>query len=129
MGKNTKKAETLGMPHGTASNRLRKSIMFKYVVMAGDNYCFKCGAEIESVSELSIEHKEPWEGVSSDLFFDLDNIAFSHLRCNSGSRRDSGRLKFAHNLTAYDLYGCRCDECKAAKSAHNAKRYKHPKLA
>ena len=112
------------MPHGTANNRLRKSIMFKYVKMAGENYCFKCGAEIESVGDISIEHKEPWEGVSAELFFDLDNVAFSHLKCNIGGRRDSGQLQFNHGTrTMYESYGCRCDECKEEKSRHNLKRY------
>ena len=121
---NKKKAETLGMPHGTAVHRLRKSLLYKYVKMAGENYCFKCGAEIESVDDISIEHKEPWEGVSAELFFDLDNVAFSHLKCNVGSRRNSGRVKFEHGTrNSYEAYGCRCDECKEEKSRHNRKRY------
>lgn len=90
MGTAKQKAETLGMPHGTANNRLRKSVMFKYVKLAGDNFCYKCGAEIESVEDISIEHKLPWEGVSADLFFDLDNIAFSHVQCNRPDRPFSG---------------------------------------
>lgn len=47
-----------------------------------ENNCFKCGLAIDSPAELSIEHKEPWEGRSVELFWDLDNIAFSHLVCN-----------------------------------------------
>jgi len=38
---------------------------------------------IDSVEELSIEHKIPWLNNSSELFWDLDNIAFSHLICNT----------------------------------------------
>ena len=79
---NESKAAFLGMSHGTAANRLRKQVLFKYVRMAGDHFCFKCGKEIESVDDLSIEHKEPWEGRSVEAFWDLDNIAFSHLTCN-----------------------------------------------
>jgi uncharacterized protein YdaU (DUF1376 family) len=41
---------------------------------------------IETADELSIEHKLPWEGVSVKLFWSLDNIAFSHLRCNRNHR-------------------------------------------
>lgn len=40
--------------------------------------------KINTVDELSIEHKEPWENSDNpkELFFNLDNISFSHLKCN-----------------------------------------------
>lgn len=81
---NKKKGAQLGIAWGTASHRLRKSIMFKYVVLAGEDDCFQCGGKIESVNELSIEHKEPWLDTEDPvgLFYDLNNIAFSHLECN-----------------------------------------------
>lgn len=74
--------ETLGMPQGTAMGRLRKMVLFRQLKKYGDNVCVRCGALIESVDELSIEHIKPWEGRSAELFWDLDNIAFSHLSCN-----------------------------------------------
>ena len=83
---NGRKTEFLGMPYGTAGNKLRKQLLFKYVKLVGDHVCWKCGYEIGSVDDLSIEHKEPWEGRSIDLFWDLDNIAFSHLKCNKPHR-------------------------------------------
>ena len=55
-------ADQLGMPHGTANAKLRKNLLFKYVKKSGENFCHKCGAEIELVDDLSIEHKLPWEG-------------------------------------------------------------------
>jgi hypothetical protein len=79
---NSKKAETLGMPHGTANGRLRKNILFHLLTRLKENVCFKCRKEIQTVDELSIEHKLPWEGRSAELFWDLNNIAFSHLVCN-----------------------------------------------
>ena len=82
MGSSERKSAFLGMPHSTANHQLRKSILFKYVSLAGEDNCYKCGNKIESVNDLSIEHKEPWEGRSVDLFWDLDNIAFSHIQCN-----------------------------------------------
>ena len=82
MSSNVKKSETLGMPHGTATHRLRKNVLFHLLKKYGENHCFKCQEMIETVDELSIEHKKPWEGVSAELFWDLENIAFSHLRCN-----------------------------------------------
>lgn len=112
---NEKKAEQLGMPAGTASNRLRKKIIFQLLKESGKNFCFQCGAEIESEKELSIEHKKPWldSGNPVDLFFDLDNIGFSHLSCNSGAARQTKER--GHNIATYRRYGCRCDVCVAAK--------------
>ena len=79
---NATKARQLGMPWGTAMGRLRKSIMFKYVQLAGHDVCYRCGGSINAIDDLSIEHKEYWLHVDADLFWDLDNIAFSHLNCN-----------------------------------------------
>lgn len=90
MNRSQRIAAQLGMPHGTANHKLRKNIMFKYVVLAGDNFCYKCGAEIELVDELSIEHKLPWEGRDTELFWDLGNIAFSHVTCNRPHTFSSG---------------------------------------
>lgn len=84
---NQRKREQLGMPLGTASARLRKMVMLWLLQKLGEDLCYRCGARIEAVEELSIEHKDPWFNVDPDLFWDLDNIAFSHLSCNVGSRR------------------------------------------
>ncbi|KKL25623.1 hypothetical protein LCGC14_2403400, partial [marine sediment metagenome] len=37
---------------------------------------------IDNIDDFTIEHKIPWLDNDSDLFWDLDNIAFSHNRCN-----------------------------------------------
>ena len=87
---NESKAATLGIPFGTACNRLRKNILFHLLVRLNENVCFKCHELIEKVDDLSIEHKLPWEGVSADLFWDEDNIAFSHLQCNRPDRPSGG---------------------------------------
>lgn len=86
---NQKKADQLGMPYGTANGRLRKSILWQYVVKCRDNFCHQCGAEILSESDLSIEHKIPWLDSDNPVekFFNLDNIAYSHLSCNIGAAR------------------------------------------
>lgn len=86
---NDKKRSQLGMPNGTATARLRKSILFQLVKETGRNICHQCGKEIVSEDELSIEHKIPWLDSENpiELFFDLNNIAFSHLRCNIGTCR------------------------------------------
>ncbi len=90
MSSNEKKAATLGMPHGTATSKLRKNIMFSLLCRLEENNCYRCKQKIGSVDELSVEHKKPWEGISADLFWDLENITFSHIRCNRPDR-PSGR--------------------------------------
>ena len=81
---NKKKAEQLGMAYGTAAHRLRKAIMWKYVCEAGDNICFQCKEEIKRIDDLSVEHKKPWLDSNDPikLYFDLNNVTFSHLSCN-----------------------------------------------
>lgn len=89
-----RKAEQLGMPLGTASNRLRKLILFKILKDNGLNICYRCGKPIDSVEVLSIEHKENWLDSDNpkEKFFDLENIGFSHLSCNiSYARHDTNR--------------------------------------
>ena len=78
-----KKEEQLGMSKGAANGRLNKMIMFRLVQRLGEDFCFRCEKQIEDISELSIEHKKPWLDVDVALYWDLDNIAFSHLHCNT----------------------------------------------
>lgn len=88
MGKaNNKKTKALGMSIGTASNRLRKMILFSLVCELKRDICYQCGGKIILVSDLSIEHKKPWLQADNprESFFDLGNIAFSHLSCNSAA--------------------------------------------
>lgn len=117
-----KKDIQLGMPHGTASGQLRKKILFSLLEETNKNICFQCGNKIEKESDLSIEHKEPWLDSENPTkkFFDLDNIAFSHLSCNSGAARQT-RIR-NHGLTLYGE-GCRCEVCVQAKK-DSWKKYK-----
>jgi HNH endonuclease len=88
-----KKEKQLGLPIGTASHRLRKAVLFRLVQETGRDSCLRCKNKIESVEELVIDHKEAWLDVSVELFWNLDNIGFSHARCNSLSRRSiAGRI-------------------------------------
>jgi hypothetical protein len=77
----------LGMPRGTAANRLRKLVLFDVLKRHKENICYRCNQEIETADALSIEHKQPWEHVDAALFWDLTNIAFSHLICNVKAAR------------------------------------------
>ncbi len=102
------KSEALGMSHGTAANRLRKNILFDLICRLGLNFCHQCGTEIESAPNLSIEHKTPWLRADKpiDAFFDLDNIAFSHLSCNAGAatrvnKTDMSRAEYRASFNEY----------------------------
>lgn len=72
------------MPIGTASNRLRKMILFSMAKKLNLTLCYRCNREIKDIKNFSIEHKIAWLDSHNpiELFFDLDNIAFSHLSCN-----------------------------------------------
>lgn len=83
---NKRKSECLGMPHGTATSKLRKMLLFQFAKRCGEDECFHCGRKIETLDQFSIEHKEPWID-NAELFWDLSNIAFSHLSCNSSRAR------------------------------------------
>lgn len=120
---NKKKNEQLGMPQGTAQATLRKNILFSLIAQLGLDICFQCKEKIENVKELSIEHKIPWLDSENprELFFDLDNIAFSHLHCNTGARRSTVEWT-RHGTFGYNKKNCRCGICKEAKSVANGKR-------
>lgn len=88
-----RKNELLGVNYSTASARLQRLLLFDMASRLDLLKCFRCGDGIESVVELSIEHKEAW--VSSPTphtcFFDLSNIAFSHFKCNAKAASKPGR--------------------------------------
>ncbi len=85
--------QQLGMSQGAAQGQLRKRILFNFLVRLKENWCFKCSKEIERVDDLSVEHKQPWENISADLFWDLENIAFSHIQCNRQHTNGAEKLR------------------------------------
>jgi uncharacterized paraquat-inducible protein A len=141
MGSNEKKSATLGMPHGTATHRLRKMVLFSVLKRHNEAVCFKCGKEIGAVEDLSIEHKKPWEGISAELFWDLENIAFSHIQCNrphtnwGGANRKTEAPEGQAWCSSCGLFKSKTDfsthakrwngvdtECKKCKDARNKQR-------
>jgi hypothetical protein len=82
MNRNERIAQQLGMSHGAAAGKLRKQVLFHLLERLKENVCFKCNELILTPDDLSIEHKKPWEGRDASLFWDLENIAFSHCDCN-----------------------------------------------
>lgn len=103
----------MGIPQGTAANRLRKAIIFSLLVKLKENICFQCKREIETVEQLSVEHKIPYLDSNEPLkvFLDISNIAFSHLKCNIGAARKNGEGKHP-SINWYKKKGCRCDGCR-----------------
>ena len=83
-----KKALQLGMNASTASGRLVKDLLWDFIVKTDSNYCHHCGAPMER-DNFSIEHKTPWldSADPKGLFFDINNISYSHLRCNISAAR------------------------------------------
>ena len=83
-----KKEKQLGMNPSTASSRLIKDILFKFINDLKLNSCYHCQTPM-SRDDFSIEHKTPWldSETPKELFFDLTNISFSHLSCNVSRSR------------------------------------------
>ena len=83
----------LGMPYGTACGRLRKIIMFHLIQKLKLDTCVRCKKLITNINDLSIEHIKPWLDIDINLFWDLNNIGFSHLSCNSKASRNPQKKK------------------------------------
>lgn len=81
---NANKADILGMPFGTAQNRLRKKLLFHLAGKLGMLECFRCHEAIENLEDFSIEHTRSWLNANDpvEAFFNVEGIAFSHLDCN-----------------------------------------------
>jgi hypothetical protein len=99
---NKQKSDKLNMSFGKASHILRKNIIFMLVQKCNLDVCFRCGGKIEFES-LSIDHKIDWlySQDPKELFFNLDNIAFSHLRCNVGATKNKLRKKIINSKINY----------------------------
>lgn len=132
-----KKEKQLGMKLGTANSRMRKALLFQLAKKCNMHFCYQCGAEIEHIEEFSIEHKEPWLDSHNPiaLYFDIDNIAFSHLFCNIGAARQPAK-KYQNKREAMDAKNKRKREQRAketpeAREKRRAKRreqYRKKKL-
>lgn len=88
-----KSSELLGENIDGAWYKLRKMILFNQAKESGQDICCRCHKRIEDIDEFSIEHVIPWKESSAPkkLFYDINNIKFSHERCNY---RNEGRQRF-----------------------------------
>lgn len=84
---NEAKSALLKMPFGTANGKLRKMLLFEFTRRLGLLQCHRCGEQIVSIDDFSMDHKIEWQSAADPIaaFFDLENIAFSHLSCNSSA--------------------------------------------
>lgn len=123
---NATKATQLGMPFGTACARLKKMICFQLLQRLGEDTCFKCSGKIEHIAELTVEHKKPWQHVDTALFWDLNNIAWSHLACNK--QHTTNPIASASRCVTCDVLLTaenrrpqrnQCLSCRRAKQRHS----------
>ena len=77
-----RKSQLLGMSWGVDGYRLKKMVMLHLIKQLGLDVCFRCGKPIESPNDLSLDHKKNWINDNVELFWDVENIAFSHTKCN-----------------------------------------------
>ena len=119
---NLKKNNQLKMSYGKANNILKKDIMFYLAKKLKMDACFRCKKKIKLIEEFSIDHKVDWLDSDNprELFFNIENIAFSHLSCNiqNGKRKKGIRDSTKHGLTMYK-HGCRCSTCVIAMHKQN----------
>lgn len=96
--KEDKKAKQLGMNPSTASGRLVKDILWDLIVKTDQHFCCKCQKEMTRQT-FSIEHLVPWLDSENplSLYFDLENISFSHLSCNVADNRGGPKRKIYEN--------------------------------
>ncbi len=133
---NMKHSEMLGMSLSKANSRLKKAIFLDLIKSAKRDSCFRCNKKIETPDELSVDHKIPWRYESADLFWDLDNIEFSHRKCNKKDRPHLGRKiispkgmawcyehKLHLSLNLFTDSGVAHHVCKECRVKRNRKRY------
>ena len=79
----------LGINPSSAFGILRKMVLFNLYKKLNLNFCYRCSLEILDHLSFSVDHKINFlhDLKAKDLFFDLTNIAFSHLSCNSSHAR------------------------------------------
>jgi hypothetical protein len=82
----SKRARLLGMPFDVATRLLQKQIIVAWARRLGLASCFRCGGLV-TVETLSFDHKASWMRSPDPLgfYFDIENIALSHLRCNASA--------------------------------------------
>jgi hypothetical protein len=91
-------AQRLGMDLAAARKKLVNYILLDFLQQLGQDNCWQCGRKIQSVSDLTIEHIEPWSSSEDPVaaYFDLKNISFSHKSCNSQKIRNNPQSRYCN---------------------------------
>ena len=87
------KAEAqLGMEMKSASTKLMRDLLWQYIENSGETLCHACGEPL-CRETFTVEHIEKWLDSEdpAGLYFDLNNISFSHQRCNTPRIRPQHR--------------------------------------
>ncbi len=79
--------------------------------------CFRCDEQILNIKDFTIDHKKEWLYNDKNLFWDINNIAFSHLSCNSAAARQPNKIEHPENMSW-------CSKCKIFYSLDSF--YKQP---
>ena len=116
--------EQLGMDLGTAQHQLRKCVLFGLVSETFGTKCFRCSKEMTK-DDFTLDHKIAWRNSAKarKLFWDVENVAWSHLVCNTqASRSYNGLLEFCksgHKLSGRNVRiaetGRVCRKCDREK--------------
>ena len=93
---NKRKSAALGVNASSADSRLKTMLLFKLAGLLNLLDCYRCGGPIESIDQFTKDHKVAWLNSEnpSELFFDLDNVAFSHRTCNSSAATGTAGLSW-----------------------------------
>ena len=67
MNSKKKKKKQLGVDPGTASHRLKKSLLFSFAKKLGYNWCYQCGTEIKDIDKLSKVRLSPNIGIGPTI--------------------------------------------------------------
>lgn len=118
------------MNPSTAQGRLLRDILFDFV-MKEDITCFHCQEELTRET-FSIEHKEPWLDSENpvDMFFDIENISYSHLSCNTRAARrpkkyaTEGEKRVANNASRRVRRNAASQKERQAIRRSNYEKYK-----
>lgn len=122
-----KKQQQLKMNPSTAAGRLIRDILYQFIVESDLNNCYHCNLPM-SRETFSIEHKIPWLDSEDpvQLYFDLQNISYSHQSCNSSAARSARRkYKDEDEAKAARLKKSRVRRKETYDPAKRSERYKN----
>src|ERR1700681_3132346 len=97
----SKDSQLLGQSFDKATRKLRNLVLLNLLVLSGRNSCFRCHELMTENRPPTIDHEEAWRSAEDPIsrFFDLENIQFSHLGCNSRASDRTAAIAVKHSIT------------------------------